>query len=147
MGPDANSIEDGGMDTLTPDERSKRMGRVRAKDTKPEMVVRRLVHSLGYRYRLHSRTLPGHPDMVFAGRRKVIFIHGCFWHRHHEECPLTRTPKSRLEFWRAKFDQNVRRDGECQAGLRELGWSFLVIWECELRDKDALAKRINEFLG
>ena len=147
MGHGANFNEDHEMDTLTPGERSERMGRVRAKDTKPEMVVRRLVHSLGYRYRLHSRTLPGHPDMVFAGRRKAIFVHGCFWHRHHASCPLTRTPKSRLEFWSAKFDQNVKRDGECQARLRELGWALLVVWECELRDGNALAKRIIEFLG
>jgi DNA mismatch endonuclease (patch repair protein) len=123
------------------------MGRVRNKDTKPEMVVRRLVHSLGYRYRLHSRTLPGHPDMVFPGRRKVIFIHGCFWHWHSRACPLTRMPKSRLEFWAPKFEATRRRDAEHQAELAELGWEFLVIWECELRGLSVLAARIPLFLG
>lgn len=98
-------------DTLSPQERSERMGRVRNKDTKPEMVVRRLTHSLGYRYRLHGRKLPGRPDMVFAGRKKVIFVHGCFWHRHDEQnCPLTRWPKSRLEFWVPKLEKNKQRD-------------------------------------
>lgn len=135
------------MDSLTPEERTERMGRVRAQDTKPEMIVRRLVHSLGYRYRLHGRGLPGHPDLVFKGRRKVVFVHGCFWHRHGESCPLTRTPKSRLDFWLPKFDQNVRRDAESQARLRALGWDFLVVWECELRDNEALATRLQNFLG
>jgi DNA mismatch endonuclease, patch repair protein len=135
------------MDTLTPKERSERMGRVRNKDTKPELVVRRLVHSLGYRYRLHSRTLPGHPDMVFARRGKVIFVHGCFWHRHAPSCPLTRMPKSKLDFWRPKFEDNKRRDAENQARLRELGWAYLVVWECELTDLETLANRIRQFLG
>ena len=135
------------MDTLTPEERSERMGRVRNKDTKPEMVVRRLVHSLGYRYRLPSRTLPGHPDMVFPGRRKVIFIHGCFWHRHEFTCPLTRMPKSRLEFWAPKFEATQRRDAEKQARLWEMGWECLVLWECELKDVSALTDRIKKFLG
>ena len=91
-------------DTLSPSERSKRMSRVRGKDTKPEMVVRRLLHSLGYRYRLHSRKLPGQPDIVFPIRNKVIFVHGCFWHRHAANCPLTRWPKSRLDFWVPMLD-------------------------------------------
>lgn len=135
------------MDTLTPTERSERMGRVRGRDTKPELVVRRLVHSLGYRYRLHSRILPGRPDLVFAGRRKVIFVHGCFWHRHHESCPLTRMPKTRLEFWRPKFEENKRRDEVNHDKLVQLGWEFLVIWECELKNPEALARRIESFLG
>ncbi len=135
------------MDSLNPQERSERMGRVRAKDTKPEMVVRRLVHSLGYRYRLHSRVLPGHPDLVFPARRKVIFVHGCFWHRHGDDCPLTRTPKSRLEFWLPKFDQNAARDRANQAKLDVLGWSHLVVWECELRDQNLLRARLKDFLG
>jgi len=135
------------VDSLTSEERSARMGRVRAKDTKPEMAVRRLVHSLGYRYRLHSRTLPGHPDLVFPARRKVVFVHGCFWHRHAETCPLTRTPKSRLEFWLPKFDQNVARDLAIQAQLDVLGWSHLVVWECQLRDRGTLQARLKDFLG
>lgn len=135
------------MDTLSPQERSERMGRVRGKDTKPEMIVRRLVYSLGYRYRLHSHALPGHPDLVLLGRRKAIFVHGCFWHRHSEDCPLTRMPKSRLDFWGPKFESNKQRDLANQRKLRELGWNYLVVWECELRDKAALAGRIKAFLG
>lgn len=123
------------------------MSRVRCKDTKPEMVVRRLVHSLGYRYRLHKRTLPGRPDLVFAKRRKVIFVHGCFWHRHPVDCPLTRTPKTRLEFWKPKFEENRRRDLVNQAKLREMGWDFLVVWECQLKDLDAVEGVVREFLG
>lgn len=131
------------MDPLTPAQRSERMGRVKNKDTKLEMVVRRLVHGMGYRYRLHSKTLPGHPDLVFPGRRKVIFVHGCFWHRH-EGCG--RTPKSRLDFWVPKLEANKARDTANQARLRELGWSFFIAWECEMRDRAALAGRLRAFL-
>lgn len=138
-------------DTLTPRQRSERMGRVRNKDTKPELLVRRLVHSMGYRYRLHSGKLPGRPDMVFSGRRKVIFVHGCFWHRHGEVCPvavcpLTRTPKSRLDFWVSKFEKNKERDARNQAELREMGWDYLVVWECQTRDVDELESRVGRFL-
>lgn len=134
-------------DTLSPKQRSERMGRVRNKDTKPEMTVRKLVHSMGYRYRLHSENLPGKPDMVFAGRRKVIFVHGCFWHRHGEDCPLTRMPKSKLEFWGPKLEKNRQRDERKQMELEEMGWSYLIIWECQLRDLDEVARRVREFLG
>ncbi len=138
-------------DTLSPAERSERMGRVRNKDTKPEMLVRRLVHSMGYRYRLHSGKLPGRPDMVFVGRRKVIFVHGCFWHRHAEvtgeACPLTRTPKSRLDFWEAKFEGNKERDRRNLANLREDGWDPLVVWECQTKDVERLASRVGRFLN
>lgn len=138
-------------DTLSPAERSERMGRVRNKDTKPEMLVRRLVHSMGYRYRLHSGKLPGRPDMVFVGRRKVIFVHGCFWHRHSEvtgeACPLTRTPKSRVAFWEAKFEGNKERDRRNLANLREDGWDPLVVWECQTRDVERLASRVGRFLN
>lgn len=135
------------MDSLTPEERSKRMALVRSEGTKPEMIVRRLVYSLRYRYRLHDQTLPGRPDLVFRGRRKVIFVHGCFWHRHGGGCPLARMPKSRLEFWRPKLEENARRDREKQAALLALGWNYLVIWECELKDTVSLIRRIHEFLG
>jgi DNA mismatch endonuclease (patch repair protein) len=102
------------MDTLSPEDRRERMSRVRAADTKPELAVRRLVHGLGYRYRLHSRSLPGHPDLVFGKRRKVIFVHGCFWHRH-QGCPLCRMPKTKLEFWRPKLEGNKdRRMNNCR---------------------------------
>ena len=135
-------------DTLTPKERSERMSLVRGADTKPEMLVRRLVHGMGYRYRLHRRNLPGKPDLVFASRRKVIFVHGCFWHRHPDpECALARLPKSRLDFWKPKLEGKRERDVRNQARLGELGWEVLVIWECELRDVGTLRTRIREFLG
>ena len=122
------------------------MSRVRAKDTKPEMVVRRLAHRMGYRYRLHGARLPGRPDLVFPGRKKVVFVHGCFWHRH-EGCKLARLPKSRLDFWVPKLEANRLRDVANQARLREAGWSVLVIWECELKDQEGLARRLRDFLG
>lgn len=135
-------------DTLTPRERSERMSRVRGADTKPEMLVRRLAHAMGYRYRLHGKGLPGKPDLVFSSRRKVIFVHGCFWHRHPDKkCRLARLPKSRLEFWLPKLEGNRQRDEKNQIKLRELGWNAMVIWECQLRDKGALGERIREFLG
>lgn len=132
-------------DTLSPKARSERMSRVKAKDTKPEMKLRRLVHGLGFRYRLHRRDLPGTPDLVFPGRRAVIFMHGCFWHRH-PGCSLTRMPKSRVEFWRTKLDANRKRDLRHQQVLAELGWRVLVVWECELRDLDAVAREVEAFL-
>jgi DNA mismatch endonuclease (patch repair protein) len=110
------------------------------------MIVRRLTHALGYRYRLHSRKMPGQPDLVFPGRKKVIFVHGCFWHRHDETCPLTRWPKSRLDFWVPKLEQNKQRDLRNQQNLSELGWTFLVVWECQIKDREALAQRIIQFL-
>lgn len=135
------------LDSLTPAERSERMGRIKGKDTKPEMVVRRLVHALGYRYRLHRRDLPGHPDLVFPGRRKVIFVHGCFWHRHDDStCKLARLPKSRLDFWIPKLEANKKRDLTKQEQIANMGWRFLVIWECELKDKASLTAKIQEFL-
>lgn len=133
------------MDTLTPAERSARMALVRAKDTKPELLVRRLVHGMGYRYRLHRRDLPGTPDLVFPGRGKVIFIHGCFWHRH-ADCALARLPKSRSDFWLPKLTANAERDARNVRALRRLGWSVLTIWECQLGDSAKLANRIRRFL-
>ncbi|WP_244746170.1 very short patch repair endonuclease [Paraburkholderia terricola] len=133
------------MDTLTPAERSERMALVRAKDTKPELLVRRLVHGMGYRYRLHRRDLPGTPDLVFPGRGKVIFIHGCFWHRH-ARCALARLPKSRGDFWLPKLTANAERDVRNLRALRRLGWSVLTIWECQLGDTAKLASRIRRFL-
>jgi DNA mismatch endonuclease (patch repair protein) len=134
------------MDTLSPLERSERMSRVRSKHTKPELVVRSLIHSLGYRYRLHVAALPGTPDLAFPGRRKVIFVHGCFWHRHGARCPLTRLPKSKLDYWRPKFQQNKKRDEKNRKRLRSAGWESLVIWECQLKDSETLVKRITAFL-
>lgn len=131
-------------DPLSPDERSKRMSRVRSGDTKPEMVVRRLVHGLGYRYRLHVGDLPGTPDLVFKARRKVVFVHGCFWHQHG--CRQYRMPKTRTEFWEPKLQGNTARDAKVQRELRELGWSVLVVWECQIKDVAELRGRITEFL-
>lgn len=133
------------MDTLSPKDRSSRMSLVRSKDTAPEMVVRRLTHGMGYRYRLHEKALPGKPDLVFRSRRKVIFVHGCFWHRHNG-CALARLPKSKLEFWIPKLDRNRERDNENLVKLKESGWDVLVIWECETRDAALLRERIREFL-
>ncbi|MCC6341814.1 MAG: DNA mismatch endonuclease Vsr [Bryobacterales bacterium] len=135
------------MDTLSPVQRSERMARVRCKDTKPEWIVRRLVHGLGFRYRLHNSSLPGRPDLVFAGCRKVIFVHGCFWHRHGARCPLTRMPKSRREFWQPKLEENRRRDEKNVRLLRSAGWKVLKVWECQLTRTEALKARIIRFLG
>lgn len=132
------------MDTLTPEQRSKLMARVRSRDTRPEMIVRRLVYSLGYRYRLHDTRLPGTPDLVFRSRHKVIFVHGCFWHQH--DCPNgMRMPKSRAVFWQEKLSANVARD---ERNIEALApeWQILVIWECEIRDIDSLRGRIIEFM-
>ncbi|MFC4257411.1 very short patch repair endonuclease [Marinobacter lacisalsi] len=134
------------MDSLTPVERSERMSRVRHKNTKPEMVVRRLVHGMGYRFRLHAKDLPGSPDLVFRSRRSVIFVHGCFWHRH-SGCRLARLPKSRTTFWSQKLEENQQRDRRNQEELRELGWSVLVVWECELRDLEGVGRKLKGFLN
>ncbi|WNK01246.1 DNA mismatch endonuclease Vsr [Thalassospiraceae bacterium LMO-JJ14] len=132
-------------DTLTPKQRSERMARIRAQDTKPEMVVRRIIHSHGYRFRLHAKELPGKPDIVLRPRKKAIFVHGCFWHRH-PNCSLARLPKSRLDFWEPKLEQNRKRDLKNQCELKILGWDFLVVWECELGDMNALKSRLLDFL-
>ncbi|MFT4253822.1 MAG: DNA mismatch endonuclease Vsr [Caulobacter sp.] len=136
------------MDRLSKDARSERMGRIKGKDTVPEMIVRRLVHSMGRRFRLHRSDLPGKPDLVFPGSRKVIFVHGCFWHRHPDSaCKLARLPKSRLDFWLPKLERNRDRDVENQENLRRLGWSVLVIWECELKDMASVKDKIEAFLS
>jgi DNA mismatch endonuclease (patch repair protein) len=132
------------MDTLTPTQRSERMSLVKSKDTLPELAVRRLVHRLGYRYRKHGRSLPGKPDLVFAGKRKIIFVHGCFWHRH--KCALGRIPKSRLDFWEPKLEGNRKRDARNTRQLKSDGWRLLVIWECETRDLEDVGARVREFL-
>ena len=135
------------MDTLSPSERSARMARVRGRDSKPEMIVRRLVHALGFRYRLHDRRLPGSPDLVFPRLRKVIFVHGCFWHRHPDPgCRLARMPKSRLDFWKPKLEGNRKRDLRDQATLAALGWLFFVVWECQMRDREQLENDLRAFL-
>lgn len=123
------------------------MSRVRNKDTGPEMRVRRLVHRLGYRYRLHDRTLPGRPDLVFKSRRKVIFVHGCFWHRHQDpSCKLARLPKSRLDFWLPKLTANRERDERVLEALSAQGWESLVVWECEARHIEQVENKVVAFL-
>ena len=135
-------------DTLTPAERSERMSRVRGCGTAPEMLVRRGVHALGYRYRLHRRELPGCPDLVFGKRRKAIFVHGCFWHRHDDSaCKLARLPKFRLDFWLPKLEANRQRDETNQARLVAIGWKSLIIGECQLGHRALLTERIRSFLG
>lgn len=133
------------MDTLSNEERSTRMSLVRGKDTGPELLVRKVVHSMGYRYRLHGKDLPGRPDLVFPARKAVIFVHGCFWHRH-DACKLARLPKSRLEFWGPKLEANKARDARKLTELEAAGWRTLVIWECELRDQQLLRDRLTKFL-
>lgn len=125
--------------------RSRTMRAVKSRDTKPEMIVRRLVHALGYRYRLHRSDLPGKPDLVFGPRRKVIFVHGCFWHGHR--CKRgARVPKTNTAYWVAKIDRNRARDAESAAALERQGWAVLAVWECEIRDREALTIRLHEFL-
>ena len=133
------------MDNLSPQERSAQMRLVRSKDTKPEMRVRRLVHGLGYRYRLHRADLPGKPDLVFPSRRRVIQVNGCFWHGH--KCRLGRMPKSSIEYWQRKIETNRARDKKALRALRKLGWQCLVVWECNLGNEKELMKRIERFLG
>jgi DNA mismatch endonuclease, patch repair protein len=125
------------VDNLSSKERSEIMGRVRSKDSRPEIIVRKLIFALGHRYRLHARELPGNPDIVFRPRRKAIFVHGCFWHRH-DNCALARMPKSRLDFWLPKLEGNKQRDQRNKDALVEMGWDVLTVWECQL----ASAKRI-----
>lgn len=135
------------MDTLTREERSERMSRVHGKNTTPELAVRRLVHGMGYRFRLHRRDLPGTPDLAFPVRRKVIFVHGCFWHRHPDpDCKLARMPKSRQEFWLPKLEGNRARDIRNEAALSAAGWGVMKVWECELRDAASLRNKIRTFL-
>lgn len=134
------------MDRLSPEERSALMARIKNRDTRPEMIVRRLVWAMGRRYRLHVSKLPGKPDLVFSSTKQAIFIHGCYWHRH--DCRKGKSvPSTRVEFWTNKFEQNKRRDAEARALLRGDGWSVLEIWECELADLEAVAVRLKAFLA
>jgi DNA mismatch endonuclease (patch repair protein) len=135
------------VDTLSKTERSHRMSLVRSEDTQPEMIVRSLVHGAGFRYRLHVACMPGKPDLVFPGRKKVIFVHGCFWHRHPARgCRLARIPKGRQDFWVPKLEGNRRRDAKIIRRLRRDGWKVLQIWECQLRDTSRLLSRVRQFL-
>jgi DNA mismatch endonuclease (patch repair protein) len=133
------------VDRLTKERRSWLMSRVRSKDTTTEIAVRRLVFGMGYRFRLHYKHLAGRPDLVFPSRRKVIFVNGCFWHGH-EKCRYGRLPKTRVEFWKTKIENNRKRDRNSLINLASSGWSALTVWQCELKDPDALTDKLYEFL-
>ena len=133
------------MDRLSTEQRSENMRRIRSNDTKPELALRSMLHKLGYRFRLHRKDLPGRPDIVFPGRSKVIFVHGCFWHQHLG-CREGRMPGSRLDYWTPKLERNLVRDAATRKLLEEQGWGVLVVWECELRNSQALSKTMRQFL-
>ena len=133
------------VDKITKAERSENMRRIRSRNTNPELVVRSVVHRLGFRFRLHRSDLPSKPDLVFPSLRKVIFVHGCFWHVH-KDCIDGSIPKSRVAYWKAKLERNVGRDRLSRRALRKLGWKSLVIWECETPHKERLATKIERFL-
>ena len=135
------------MESVSSSRRSDIMRRVRSLNTAPEMRVRKTAHALGYRFRLHRRDLPGKPDLVFPGRRKVIFVHGCFWHQHPGCKRGDRRPRTNTDYWDAKLAANRARDSANTARLTEAGWGVLVIWECETHDERALTQRLKDFLG
>jgi DNA mismatch endonuclease (patch repair protein) len=126
-------------------DRSENMRRIRSKGMLPELAVRSMVHRMGFRFRLHSKDLPGKPDLVFVSRRKVIFVHGCFWHAH--DCKKAHKPKSNTNYWGPKLKRNQARDARNVGALRAAGWKPLVIWECELKESSAVSKRLRKFLG
>lgn len=136
------------VDKLTPAERSKNMSRIQSKDTTPEMIVRKLIFSKGYRYRLHRKDLPGKPDIVLPSKKKIVFVHGCFWHQHSDpKCKIARMPKSKTDYWIPKLKRNVDRDTEHQKTLRSKGWKILVVWECETNDVKKLSRKLDRFLS
>lgn len=142
---DHNGIGNDMPERLSSAARSRNMARVRQKDTAPEFLVRRALRRLGYGYRLHSKELPGKPDLVFRSRRKVIFVHGCFWHSH-QGCKRATKPQSNQAFWEAKLKRNVERDRTNIAALEQGGWQVLTLWQCELTDGEALNRRLIGFL-
>lgn len=134
------------MDYLSKKQRSWNMSRIRNRDTKPELIVRSLLHKKGYRFRVHRKDLPGRPDIVLPRFKKIIFVHGCFWHRH-EGCCYAYNPKTRVDFWQEKFRHNVKRDYEVKKKLLQLGWQVHVIWECETKKFDLLEKIIKNIFS
>ena len=135
-------------DRLTPQQRSALMARIKGRDTGPELAVRKLAHALGYRFRLHAKDLPGKPDIVFPRLRRIIMVHGCFWHRH-EGCAKASAPKSREDYWQSKFARNMARDADVFIALEVLGWEVLVVWECETEGvlRKGLEARVRGFLA
>jgi DNA mismatch endonuclease, patch repair protein len=133
------------MDRLTKERRSWNMSRIKGRDTKPEKLVRSLLHRLGYRFRVHRQDLPGRPDIILPKYTTVIFVHGCFWHRHRG-CKYAYIPKSRQDFWESKFRQNVERDSRKELQIKKMGWNVILVWECQLRDIKKLTDRLNKQL-
>jgi DNA mismatch endonuclease (patch repair protein) len=128
------------------EQRSRNMSAIKSKNTKPEITVRKLLHSMGYRFRLHKKDLPGSPDIVLPKYKTVIFVHGCFWHRH-QNCKYASNPKTRREFWEKKFKENIERDKKNQEKLKNLGWKTKIVWECEIKKQDKLIKKLEDFLN
>ena len=134
------------MDQFNASQRSRIMSKVRGKDTGPELIVRRLTHKLGFRYSLNKKSLPGSPDLVFTSRRKVIFVHGCFWHQH-PRCARSKPPSSRTDYWLPKLEANRQRDQRNVRALRKLDWKVLTIWECQLKNRERVCSRLSNFLN
>ncbi|WP_083867613.1 very short patch repair endonuclease [Pseudaminobacter salicylatoxidans] len=134
------------VDSLRSEQRSAVMSRIRRADTKPELTVRSLLHAMGYRFRVQMKGVPGRPDIAFPRRRKIVQVHGCFWHAH-EGCSTFRMPKSRTDFWEAKFARNKKRDVRLEKAARAAGWDVLTLWECELHDEPLLIDKLVDFLG
>ena len=133
------------MDRISREHRSWNMSRIKSGNTKPEIVVRSLLHNMGYRFRLHRKDLPGKPDIALPRYNSVIFVHGCFWHRH-KECKNASNPKTKKTFWREKFKANVNRDRKVQKELKSMGWRILIIWECELAEVDSVINKLEDYL-
>ncbi len=132
-------------DIVSRSKRREMMSSVKQRHTKPEIIVRKLLHRLGYRFRLHSKKLPGTPDIVLPKYKAVIFVHGCFWHQH-EGCRKSRRPTSNVEFWNEKLDRNIARDKQKESELKKSGWKILTVWDCEIKDEEALIKKVKKFL-
>ncbi len=130
------------MDRISTEHRSWNMSKIRSANTSPELLVRSLLHRMGYRFRLHRKDLPGRPDIVLPGRRSVVLVHGCYWHRH-PGCQFAYTPKSNIEFWEAKFNENLTRDHRQECQLQEMGWKVITVWECEVKAQAELAGRLS----
>jgi len=133
------------VDRISKEHRSWNMSRIKSRDTSPELIVRSVLHRLGYRFRLHSKSLPGRPDIVLPKWRRVILVHGCFWHRH-SRCRYCYTPKSRINFWTKKFLQNVKRDRIIAARLRRMGWKVTTVWECQVQQPERLALKLDQLI-
>jgi DNA mismatch endonuclease, patch repair protein len=134
------------MDVFSKDKRSQIMSKVGGKNTKPELIIRSLLHRMGYRFRIHCTDLPGNPDISLPRHKKIIFVHGCFWHGHIE-CPRAKRPSTNQEFWQKKLDKNIERDRQNIAKLEAFGWTVLVIWQCEVKDLPKLEQKIESFIG